>query len=226
VQSVERALGLLLAFEHSPSQTAAELARNTGLTRPTTYRLLHTLQELGFVRNTGGCFEVTPQVMRLSAGFVARQGIARHASRVVESLAAATGEHTAVAVLDGDEVVTIAAANARSSRYLAVAVQVGQRLPAKETSLGRVLLAHTSTPAAAQLDAADRDQIVGAGYATADGILESGLRSIGVPIRNHREEVIAAMSIATSAHSRSLEALETEILPRLLEAAAELSNAT
>lgn len=226
VQSVERALSLLLAFEDSPVQSAAELAQRTGLTRPTTYRLLHTLQVLGFVRNSNGTFEVTPQVLRLAAGFVAGRGIARHAATVVERLASITGEHSAVGVLDGADVVSIATANAPSSRYLAVAVQVGQRLPAVETSMGRVLLAHSTNGRDKELPPAERRRIVEQGYATADGLIESGVRSIAAPIRDHLGNVIAAIAIAVNAHIVGLHTLENDLLPALRDAAADLSTVT
>ncbi len=226
VQSVERALGLLLAFENEPTQSAAELARATGLTRPTTYRLLHTLQELGFVHNANGSFTLTPRVLRLSAGFVTGQGIGRQAAAVVEKLAASTEEHSAVAILDGTDVVCIATANAPGSRYLAVAVQVGQRLPAIETSMGRVLLAHADGPAATLLSARDRREILESGFATADGLIESGVRSIAAPVRDHRGQVIAAVAIAVSAHTAPIEKLERDLLPALRVAADELSDLT
>jgi IclR family transcriptional regulator, pca regulon regulatory protein len=224
VQSVERALGLLLAFEHKPVQSAAELAQATGLTRPTTYRLLHTLQELGFVHNANGQFTLTPRVLRLSTGFVAGQGIGRHATAVLEKLAARTGEHCAVGILDGDEVVSIATANAPGSRYLAVAIQVGQRLPAIHTSMGRVLLAHTTTPTASLLSDQERRAIRETGHATADGLVEAGVRSIGVPVRDHEDQVIAAVAIAVSAHAVPIDALERDLLPELRAAADELSG--
>ena len=61
VQSVERAFSILESFdEEHPSRSAADIAELAGLARPTTYRMLQTLQQLGYVRNIHGRFEVTP----------------------------------------------------------------------------------------------------------------------------------------------------------------------
>ena len=71
VQSVERAFAVLEAFdEDHPSRSAAEIASIAGLARPTTYRLLQTLQQLGYVRSAHGRYEVTPRVLRLGAGYL------------------------------------------------------------------------------------------------------------------------------------------------------------
>jgi IclR family pca regulon transcriptional regulator len=182
VQSVERAFAILEAFDEGhPSRTAAEIAETAGLARPTTYRMLQTLRQLGYVRHVGGRFELTPRVLRLGAG-----------------------------MLDGDDVITLAASSSPHSRLLAVAVQPGQRLPAERTSLGRVLLAHHRERSVD--DAAD---IRSRGYALVDGQLETGLRSLGVPIRDHDGVVVAALAVAVNAARVTIEQLETDFLPAL-----------
>jgi IclR family pca regulon transcriptional regulator len=215
VQSVERAFSILETFdEQHPARTAADIAEAAGLARPTTYRMLQTLRRLGYVRNINGRFEVTPRVLRLGAGYLGRESIAARAQPILDTTSEKLGEHIAIGVLDGDEVITLAAANSPQSRYLAVAVQVGQRLPATQTSLGRVLLAYR--PSA---DDADARQIRADGYVVTDGLLETGLRALGVPIRDHAGDVVASMSVAVNAIRVSIEQLEGEFLPIMLDAA-------
>ena len=114
---------------------------------------------------------------------------------------------------------TLAASTSPQSRYLSVAVQAGQRLPAEATSLGRILLAHR--PAADDdASATIRDD----GYVITDGLLESGLRSLGVPVRDHGGEVIAAMSMAASASRIGLDDLRQRCLPTMLQAAEILTQ--
>lgn len=214
VHSVERAFSILETFdEDHPARTAADIAGLAGLTRPTTYRMLQTLQQLGYVRNRRGLFEVTPRVLRLGAGFLGRRSLAVRAQPVIEQLSERVGEHVAIGVLDGDDVITVAAANSPHSRFLAIAVQVGQRLPADRTSLGRILLAHRS--GTVQDDA---DRIRHDGYVVTDGLLETGLRSLAVPIRDAAGEVVASMSVAVNAQRVSIYELE-RFLPHLREAA-------
>lgn len=63
VRAVSRALDVLLAFEdEAPGMTATRLASKVGLSRPTLYRLLRTLESKGFVESFG-----EPQKFRLGA---------------------------------------------------------------------------------------------------------------------------------------------------------------
>lgn len=215
VQSVERAFSILETFdEQHPARTAADIAEAAGLARPTTYRMLQTLRRLGYVRNVNGRFEVTPRVLRLGAGYLGRESIAARAQPILDATSEKLGEHIAIGVLDGDEVITLAAANSPQSRFLAIAVQVGQRLPATQTSLGRVLLAYR--PGA---DDAESRKIRADGYVVTDGLLETGLRALGVPIRDHAGDVVASMSVAVNAIRVSIEQLEDEFLHVMFDAA-------
>lgn len=220
VQSVERAFAILESFdEDHPSRSAADIARITGLARPTTYRMLQTLRQLGYVRHVDGQFEVTPRVLRLGAGYLGRESLAARAQPALDRLSEQCGEHVAIGVLDGDDVITLAASTAPHSRLLAIAVQPGQRLPADRTSLGRVLLAHQQERALD--DAAD---IRGRGYAVVDGQLETGLRSLGVPIRDHHGAVVAALAVAVNAARITVEQLEYDFLPALRATAESIGS--
>lgn len=221
VQSVQRAFAILETFdEEHPSRTANEISELTGLARPTTYRMLQTLQQLGYIVNRRTRFEVTPRALRLGAGYLGRHSLAARAQPILDQLSESTGEHVALGVLDGDDVITVAAATSPQSRYLSVAVQVGQRLPAERTSLGRVLLAHRSP------DTDDTAFIHDLGYVVTDGMLETGLRALGVPVRDRAGTVVASMSIAVNASRISLDDLEQRCLPALLAAAELLTTHT
>jgi IclR family pca regulon transcriptional regulator len=220
VQSVERAFSILETFdEQHPARTAADIAEAAGLARPTTYRMLQTLRRLGYVRNINGRFEVTPRVLRLGAGYLGRESIAARAQPTLDAVSEQLGEHIAIGVLDGDEVITLAAANSPQSRFLAIAVQVGQRLPAEKTSLGRILLAYR-----AGADDEESRRIRADGYVITDGLLETGLRSMGVPIRDHTGDVVASLSIAVNAVRVPIGQLEHDCLPRLRVAAESIGS--
>lgn len=220
VQSVERAFAILETFdEEHPSRTAADIAAIAGLARPTTYRMLQTLQQLGYVRNEHGRFEVTPRVLRLGAGYLGRQSLAARAQPILDQLSEDVGEHVALGTLDGDDVITLAASNSPQSRYLSVAVQVGQRLPAETTSLGRVLLAYRP-----HADDPESSRIRTDGYVLTDGMLESGLRTIGAPVIDHNGAAVASMSVAVNASRISLDELLDRCLPRLRTATELLAS--
>jgi IclR family pca regulon transcriptional regulator len=220
VQSVERAFSILETFdEQHPARTAADIAEAAGLARPTTYRMLQTLRRLGYVRNVNGRFEVTPRVLRLGSGYLGRDSLAARAQPTLDAISERLGEHIAIGVIDGDEVITLAAANSPQSRFLAVAVQVGQRLPATKTSLGRILLAHR-----AGADDADGRRVRADGYVVTDGLLETGLRSLAVPIRDHTGEVVASLSVAVNAVRVPISQLEQDFLPVMQDGAATIGT--
>jgi IclR family pca regulon transcriptional regulator len=145
--------------------------------------------------------------------------MAARAQPVLDELSEEVGEHVAMGTLDGDDVITLAASTSPQSRFLSIAVQVGQRLPADATSLGRILLAYRP-----DADDADSEAIRAAGYVISDGLLESGLRSLGVPVRDRNGDVVASIAIGVNASRISLDELRTRCLPAMLQAADNLSN--
>ena len=228
VQSVERAFKVLLAFdENRATMSAAEIACATDLTRPTTYRLLATLEHIGLVRHTRSGFELTPLVLRLSSGYLGSHALARQSQPILDQLSEKVGEHVSVAVLDGDEVVTLAAANSPRSRYPAVSVQVGLRMPATLTSHGRLLRAFTEPGRATDPGIRqDEDRIRRQGYVVSDGLLVPDLRSIAAPVRDQGGNVIASVAAAAHADEVALDQIEDEFVPYLLDAAKWLTEVT
>lgn len=117
-----------------------------------------------------------------------------------------------------DEVIAITVSAPFRSRLLAVAIQPGQRLPARQTAMGRVLLAHRFRLGE------QGEAIRNAGYAIADGHLERGLRAIAVPIFGSNGTPIAALSVASTATRTSLGRLRQTILPELRATARSLQQ--
>src|SRR3546814_4822825 len=70
MQSLARGLEVLRAFEGQPSLSMAEAARISGLNRPSTGRCLFTLVRLGYVRERGGRYMLTPGLLPLACGFL------------------------------------------------------------------------------------------------------------------------------------------------------------
>lgn len=143
VRAVDRALDILIAFTAEDSQlSAGELARRTGLSRPTLYRLLHTLQQKGFVLAEG-----EPQRFRLGAavGHLAHvwtsgidlTAVAEDGMRRVQE---ATGETVALFTRMGTERVCVA--EIASRQPLSFKRGVGYRERIALGASGRVILAY------------------------------------------------------------------------------------
>src|ERR1044072_6973893 len=144
IESLARGLEVITAFEPGrPSMTLAEVATAAGLARPTARRILLTLTELGFVRATGSGYALTPRVLDLGVSYVRSQGLWDIARPHMEELSAATAESCSIAQLDGSDIVYVA--RGAVPKIVALAVQIGTRFPALQTSLGKALLAALCT---------------------------------------------------------------------------------
>lgn len=240
IQSIERGFAVLLAFdEERVSPTLAELAAATSLSRPAVRRILLTLQRLGYVRNDGAKWTLTPRVLSIGQHYSASHAMIEIAQPHLLELSAKTGESASLAELDGRDVVYVARVPVR--RIMSINVSVGTRIPAFATSMGRVLLAWApdvvvDEVVAAGLPALTRHtitegdafratlrQVRSDGWSIVAEELEIGLLSASAPVRDRTGEVVAALASSTSAGRSSVEEIRGEVVPLLLDAAERIS---
>lgn len=241
IQSLERGIAVLRVFNASNALlTLSDVARLAGLTRATARRVLHTFTTLGYVRTDGKYFELTPKVLDLGYAYLSSLQVGDIALPYMEALSDVTHESVSAAVLDGFDIVYVARVPTR--KIMRLSLSLGSRLPAIQTSMGRVLLAGlpddecNEIVATAPLTAAtDRSitsrtelrEAVSAvrqqGWALVDQELEDGLRSIAAPLRDRAGRTVAALNIGTHAGVVSLKQLRGELLPQLLRCAEEIS---
>ena len=241
VQSLERGLLVIRALSSPEPQALSEVARTTGLSRAAARRFLLTLEQLGYVRQTAGRFALTPRVLELGYAYLSSLSLPEVAQPHLERLAEQVQESSSVSVLDGDDVVYVARVPIR--RIMSVSISVGTRFPAYATSMGRVLLAGLpDEQIAAALARADlrrltartttshkalREEIARVrrqGYAIVDEELETGLRSVAVPIDDAAGKVTAAVNLSVQASRTSVADLRRRLLPPLREAAAAIER--
>jgi IclR family transcriptional regulator, pca regulon regulatory protein len=240
MESLARGLSVMRAFGGARTRlTGAEVASLTGLSRAAARRCLHTLVVLGYARAAEGVFELTPAVLSLGQTYLGSASLAGLAQPVLQRLSEHLQEASAVAVLDGSEIVFVARAPTR--RILSVEVTVGGRLPAAHTATGRVLLAHedeairerffaqVALPAQTPRSIVDKkelraeiDRVRATGYAIVDQELELGLRSIALPIRRYDGGVVAAMNVGVQAARIDTKTMIRDVLPALRFAVSEL----
>jgi IclR family transcriptional regulator, pca regulon regulatory protein len=240
VQSLERGLSVITAFgPDTPELSLSDVARATGLTRAAARRFLLTLADLGYVRQDGKLFRLTPRVLALGYAFLSSLSLPGIAEPHLERLVGEVRESSSMSVLDGQDIVYVV--RVPTSRIMAVAINVGTRFPAYATSMGRVLLAGLDEAAfEAYLDVVDlvpfTDQTVSTredlrrrvrevrreGYALVDQELEFGLRSLAAPVRNRHGTVVAAVNISSHVSRVTREQARDEMLPPLLRAVAEI----
>jgi IclR family pca regulon transcriptional regulator len=211
------------------------------LPRPTARRILLTLEQLGYVRQAASAgFELTPRVLDLGMSYVLSRGLWEVARPHMEALVTRTRESTSIAQLDGSDIVYVA--RVAVPKIVTLAVTIGTRFPALQTSLGKVLLA--ALPAADvervlaepsrsgisprwQPDAAERTAVLrevrARGWALTDEQLAPGIRSVAVPLRDGDGRVIAALNVNSHAAETPLDKLVGSHLPLLLQTAGAIS---
>jgi len=240
VEALARGLDVLACFDvDHPRMSLTEVATAAGLARPTARRLLLTLEELGFVRSSGGAFSLTPKVLTLGMAYVGALGLWDIARPHLGALVARTGESSSMAQLDGSDIVYVARVSV--PKLIALRVDIGTRFPAVQTSQGKVLLAALSPeelaatlaePSRAGLPpyigrseerlADELTEVRARGWALADEELAPGVRSVAVPVRDATGAVRAAMNVTVHAAETSREVLLQEHLPLLLRTAGDV----
>lgn len=237
-----KGLKVIEAFSaERPRLSISEAAEITNLDRATTRRCLLTLSESGYADYDGKFFTLTPRVLRLGTGCLAAMPLPRIVQPVLDRLSQEIGESTSVSILDETEIVYVARAAQR--RVMSIALMPGSRLPAYCTSMGRVLLAALDPIEARRLlEASSREKrtertvtdidtlmavlatVRNDGYAIIDQEVEIGLRSIAVPLRNARQQVVAALNVGLSVGAEPPSVLVERYLPALGKVSRELAS--
>jgi IclR family pca regulon transcriptional regulator len=241
IEALARGLDVIRAFRPlRPVMTLSEVAAATGLARPTTRRILLTLAELGYVRQSDSGFALTPRVLELGVAYVRSMGLWDVARPHMERLCALTNESVSIAQLDGPDIIYVA--RVAVPKIVTLSVQIGTRFPALPTSLGKVQLA--ALPPAEleavlaqptrsgltpkwQPDAAERDAVLrdvrARGWALTDEQLALGIRSVAAPLRDGNGTVVAGINVNCHASETSVEHMVEHHLPLLLQVAGEIS---
>ena len=215
VPAVDRAIDLLraLAAAQRPLMLS-ELSNLTAASRSTVFNTLATLHAHGFVEKDERfkTYRLGVAIFELGNAYLQQVSLVptfyEHAQRLVELC----GETVKLVVLDGRDIVYIA--KLEGSHSVRLVAQVGTRIPAHVTAVGKVLLAQKSdadlrqlycdyrfpnhTPNALRsLDALlDHLQIVRQqGVAYDDEESSIGVNCVAATVCDHSGEAIAAMSI-------------------------------
>ncbi len=240
--SLGRGLAVLSVFSQHPREvTMSQISSDTGISRAAVRRVLYTLEKLGYVGEQGRGYVLLPRVLGLGGAYVASSSMTAAAQPVLDALRDDVHESCSLGVLDGDDILYIA--RAETVRIMSIGLRAGSRLPAYCTSMGRVLLAALPrdtlegylerTPLRPRTERTitrmedfleTLEKVRREGVSLVDQELEIGLRSIAVPVRSRSGEVIAALNIGTQAGRVNLGVMQSQLLPRLREAAQQLGS--
>jgi DNA-binding IclR family transcriptional regulator len=216
IQSVARALTILDTLAEARGELALyEIAARLGLPKTTAHGLISTLRDFGYIEQSAFTGKYRLGLRLFEVGNIVAQGwevrtvAAPYIPRLVEEM----GETVHLAVLDRHEVLYID--KRESSRSLRIASQVGMRLPAHCTGVGKALMAYLSP--------AERQEIIRAkglqrctehtltepgaleaelatvrerGYAVDNEEIMDSLRCVAAPIKDQSGKVVSAISLS------------------------------
>jgi DNA-binding IclR family transcriptional regulator len=188
---------------------AAALSRALGLPRSTTYHLLSTLVEAGFVAHLPEerRYGLGLAAYELGTGYLRQDPLRRLAAGPVAALVDRVGESAHLAVLHGRDVLYVI--EERAAGRPALVTDVGLRLPAQLTASGRAILAalpaaqaraafapglpagpRTATELRSVLAAVRRR-----GWAEEDGEVTEGFSSVAAAVLDHAGHPAAAVAL-------------------------------
>jgi IclR family pca regulon transcriptional regulator len=244
VRALSRGLAVIEAFDRDHAALSlADVARRAEISRATARRLLHTLVELGYAASDGKRFSLRARILNLGYSYMSSLDLIEVAQPMMSELAAEVRESCSASVMDGHDVIYVARVPS-AERIMSVSLNIGSRLPAHCTSMGRVLLAgltqasldafFSNTPLPRMTERTVVDPLTlrslvaetaERGWALVDGELELGLISLAAPIQDSAGKVAAALNISSHSSRTSRKTAERDLLPPLLRTAKAISCA-
>jgi len=236
--ALEKALDVLQAIGASASGISqAGLAEQVPLPRTTLYRIIATLVERGMIRR-----DPTRKVYRLGFNYLEmvrnaylEPDLVAAASEELRALRDLTGETSYLAVLDGNQVLSLERCEGAHTQRSAASL--GQGKPVYCTGQGKAILSALAPSARDEilkglvlapltpLTITDRRRLLAElqitqarGYALDDEEIRLGIRCVAAPIIDKQGQVRGALSVAGPAYRLTLERL-TLLGPELAEAA-------
>jgi len=244
VPALAQGLMILSLFgRDAHSLTAPEIAQKLGLSRTTVFRLLHTLQLMGYVRREDDerHFSLGPALLGRGFEYLASLDIIEVAQPILQKLRDETGLSAHMAVRDGREIVYVARYPARTT--VASSVNIGTRFPIHATVIGRMIICDYDDAALKELfpteplprfseqtpiTMADLKAVLAEdharGYAVSQSFFERGVSSVAAPVRDGAGHIVAAINITAVDAYIDLRAMHAELKDKVLAASAEITQ--
>ncbi|GAB6986103.1 IclR family transcriptional regulator [Nocardioides pyridinolyticus] len=240
---VGRAVAVLRAVsvQEPAGATTSEVARRSGLARPTAHRLLTSLLAEGVVdRDAAGRWLLGPELYLLGSTAASRYDVTALAQPVVRRLSVATGESAFYSARRGEETVCLLREDG-SFPIRSHVLHEGIRFPLGVASAGLAVLAYLTdgeiddylartdlTAAYGDRHGADavRERVAATrahGYALNPGLIVEGSWGMGAVVFDAAEVPCGALSLTGIEHRFSADR-RVELGPLLLRAAHELST--
>ncbi len=242
IQSVARALTIVDTLAEVRGELALnEIATRLSLAKSTVHGLISTLKDFGYIEQSEFTGKYRLGIRFFEIGHIVAQGweVRKVAAPYIQKLLEQLFETVHLAVLDKLEVLYID--KRESGESLRIVSQVGMRLPAHCTGVGKVLMAHLSPEQRAELinkkglprltkntltdvETLENEltRIRMQGFAVDNEEIMESLRCVAAPIRDQTGMVVSAISISGPVSRLRGERFEKAI-SRVTETAEEIS---
>ncbi len=235
---------LTLFTSEKPSLSLVEIVAATNLNKSRAFRVVSTLEMLGYLERDATTRGYRPALKVLELGFTALNGLemAQVAEPYLKTLSDACGETTNMSIRDGADIIYVA--RNVTQQIVSLNLQRGSRLPAYCTSMGKAQLIDCSRRELLDLLGkgpyqkkglntiiclhdltVELDKVRRQGYAINDEELAVGLRSVAAPLVDHRGKVVAAINISVPGSRISRQGLEEHLAPQVVNTARQISIA-
>lgn len=209
VRAVERAIEILQSFSvDKPSMTVVELQKRVRLSRPTLYRLLHTLTANGLVRAEGEPqrFALDFGVAQLGHVWLSAFDVTAAAGPIVARLRDRSGESSAFYLLRGD--LRTCVLEMTSPHILSTTQGIGRNEHVWRGASGKAILAHMGEESAASIMQSlpqginrrrlsqDLARIREDGFAISRGEVIVGAIAIAAPCFDRSGRVVGSVGVA------------------------------
>lgn len=215
VQVIDRAFDIieLLAVE-SAGLGVSDIARRLTLNKSTVHRILNSITERGYLEKTAeGTYSLGIKFVELSSNKLSGVELTTEAKLYLHELTNKLGQSSHLAILDGSDAVYID--KVEVTKNLRLYSQIGKRIPAYCSALGKSLLIDTEDSVILSiLGGKKMDKFTNTTLTTAKAVLEEikearvtgwtiddeehdeGIRCIAAPIYDYRGNIIASVSSA------------------------------
>ena len=226
---------------HLRGITVTQLAQRVGMTRPTAFRLLVSLEQTGFVERVDNKYMLGWEMARLGRLADPHRGIIARVQPVLDALAEELNETIGYAVVNGEGGFELIA-EAYGSRLLTLSQGwIGRDFPLHASGTGKIVLAELpdekveallpeTLPMLTRFTITSRKDFIEVlhevkrqGYATMDNELEEGLFAVSLPVRDDDGQLIGVLS-ATGPDQRMKSGRLPAIVEQLRQSAKEIAR--
>jgi len=242
IQSIDKALDLIELLAEHGSLSLIELTELLGQPKSSTYRIVLTLEQRGFISRSeeDGKYCLGYKQLLITRNLLERNNMRSAAYQEMKKLSEQYGDTVNLGVLIGSEVMYVDIIE--STHALRMTDSIGSRSPFHATAMGKAIAAHLPeqqvqrliqqfgmakltphTITTVERFMAELEQVRSDGYALDDQEIVEGARCIAAPLFGMFGGVKGAISLSGPMHRYDADAIP-RMAERIQHAAAEISK--